>query len=94
MYQITTAAGEKYLAERVDFVRVLPSGNAYRICDKREAEGVVMHGTPYLYADGNVVTEVDKGADIAATEKTVSDNDAMTVAHEYRLTLLELGLSE
>nr|DAT48608.1 MAG TPA: hypothetical protein [Caudoviricetes sp.] len=94
MYQITTATGEKYLAERVDFVHVLPSGNAYLVCDERKAEGVVFHGTPYLYKDGNVVTEVDKGADIAATEKTVSDNDAMNVDLAYRMTLLELGVSE
>ena len=52
------------------------------------------HGTPYLFADGAICYEVDKGADILETEKTVSDNDAMSVDQEYRLTLLELGLVE
>ena len=94
MIEITTPTGDRLLAERVDFVRVHPSGSAYIVCAERNAEGVVLHGTPYLYKDGNVVTNVDKGADIIATEKAVSDNDTMNVDHEYRLTLLELGVAE
>ena len=93
MYRITTPSGESILTEKVNYIRVHKSGT-YLLTDVSHAEGVAYHGTPYLFADGAICYEVDKGADILETEKTVSDNDAMTVDQEYRLTLLELGLTE
>ena len=93
MYRITTPTGETHLTEKLAYVRK-HSSNVFLITDQQRAEGVAYHGTPYLFADGAICYEVDKGADILETEKTVSDNDAMTVDQEYRLTLLELGLTE
>ena len=93
MYRITTATGESFLTEKVNYIRVHKSG-VYLLTDVNHAEGVAYHGTPYLFSDGAICYEVDKGADILETEKTVSDNDAMSVDQEYRLTLLELGLTE
>lgn len=94
MYKITTKDGEEHLTERATWIRVHPSGKAYLLCDQNHAEGVAYHGTPYLFHDGAVVCEVDAGSNLSAAEKTVSDNDAMNVDHEYRLTLLELDLNE
>ena len=93
MYKIITPTGETFLTEKVNYIRVHKSG-VYLLTDVNHAEGVAYHGTPYLFADGAICYEVDKGADILETEKTVSDNDAMNVDQEYRLTLLELGLVE
>ena len=93
MYKIITPAGEPVLTEHANYIRVHKSG-VYLLTDVNHAEGVAYHGTPYLFKDGAMVCEVDKGADILETEKTVSDNDAMNVDQEYRLTLLELGLTE
>ena len=93
MYRITTPTGETHLTEKLTYIRI-HSSNVFLITDQQRAEGVGYHGNFYLFADGVQVYEVDKGADILETEKTVSDNDAMNVDHEYRLTLLELGLTE
>ena len=93
MYKIQTPTGESILTEKVNYIRIHRNG-VYLLTDVNHAEGVAHHGTPYLFKDGAICCEVDKGADILETEKTVSDNDAMNVDQEYRLTLLELGLVE
>ena len=93
MYKIITNTGETHLTEKPTFIRKHENG-CFILTDEATADGVAYNGTPYLFADGTICFEVDKGADILATEKTVSDNDAMSVDQEYRLTLLELGLVE
>ena len=93
MYRITTPSGASILTEKINYIRVHKNG-VYLLTDVNHAEGVAYHGTPYLFKDGAICCEVDKGADILETERTVSDNDAMNVDQEYRLTLLELGLTE
>lgn len=93
MYKIITNTGETHLTEKPTFIRKHENG-CFVLTGVNHAEGVAYHGTPYLFADGAICYEVDKGADILETEKTVSDNDAMSVDQEYRLTLLELGLVE
>ena len=93
MYKIITHTGETHLTEKPNFIRKHENG-CFVLTDEATAEGVAHHGTPYLFKDGAICYEVDKGADILETEKTVSDNDAMNVDQEYRLTLLELGLTE
>ena len=93
MYKIITHTGETHLTEKPNFIRKHENG-CFVLTDEATAEGVAYNGTPYLFADGVIYYEVDKGADILETERTVSDNDAMNVDQEYRLTLLELGLVE
>ena len=93
MYKIITHTGETHLTEKPNFILKHENG-CFVLTDEAMAEGVAYHGTPYLFADGAICYEVDKGADILETEKTVSDSDAMSVDQEYRLTLLELGLVE
>lgn len=60
MYRIITPAGESILTEKVNYIRVHKSG-VYLLTDVNHAEGVAYHGTPYLYADGTQVHEVDGG---------------------------------
>ena len=93
MYKIITNTGETHFTEKPNFIRKHENG-CFVLKDEATAEGVAYSGTPYLFADGVICYEVDKGADILETERTVSDNDAMNVDQEYRLTLLELGLVE
>lgn len=60
MYRITSPTGEQFLTEKVNYIRVHKSG-VYLLTDVNHAEGVAYHGTPYLYADGTQVHEVDAG---------------------------------
>ena len=60
MYRIITPTGETFLTEKVNYIRVHKSG-VYLLTDVNRAEGVAYHGTPYLYADGAQVHEVDGG---------------------------------
>ena len=60
MYRITSPTGEQFLTEKVNYIRVHKSG-VYLLTDANHAEGVAYHGTPYLYADGTQVHEVDAG---------------------------------
>ena len=60
MYRIITPTGETFLTEKVNYIRVHKSG-VYLLTDVNHAEGVAYHGTPYLFADGAQVHEVDGG---------------------------------
>ena len=60
MYRIITPTGESILTDKVNYIRVHKSG-VYLLTDASRAEGVAYHGTPYLYADGTQVHEVDGG---------------------------------
>ena len=60
MYRIITPTGETFLTEKVNYIRVHKSG-VYLLTDVNRAEGVAYHGTPYLFADGAQVCEVDGG---------------------------------
>lgn len=91
MYKIQTPTGETFLTEKPNFIRVHSNG-CYILTERNKAEGIAYHGTPYLWKDGALCYEIDKGEDILATEQTVADNDALSIDHEYRLTLLELGV--
>lgn len=92
MYKITTPAGETFLTEKPNFIRVHPSGNAYLLCDKSKAEGVAYHGTPYLFKDGNIVTEVDIGSDLLEVQETEALTLELAADHEARLCEIELGV--
>ena len=91
MYKIITKDREEILAEKPAFVRIHSAG-CYVTCREEDAEGVVVGGTPYLYADGNVVCEYDSGPGMMQTENALADQDAMAVDYEYRLTMMELGV--
>lgn len=69
MYKIITPAGESILTEKVNYIRVHKSGNAFILTEQNKAEGVAYHGTPYLYADGTQVHEVDAGETYMSIEE-------------------------
>ena len=60
MYKIITHTGETHLTEKPNFIRKHENG-CFVLTDVNHAEGVAYHGTPYLFADGVQVHEVDAG---------------------------------
>ena len=60
MYKIITNTGETHLTEKPNFIRKHENG-CFVLTDVNHAQGVAYHGTPYLYADGTQVHEVDGG---------------------------------
>lgn len=92
MYKIQTHTGETFLTEKPNFIRVHPSGDAFLLCERHNAEGIAYHGTPYLFKNGNIVTEVDVGADILAAKETEALALELAADHEARLCEIELGV--
>ena len=41
-----------------------------------------------------LLEHIDAGKEIELVNTTISDTDALTVDHEYRITLLELGIDD
>lgn len=102
MYLIRTSNNKEIYTEYISWIRVHPSGNAYLLCDKSKAEGVVSKGTPYLFKDGNSVTEIDsfnvmineddKNREVVEQELTDQYLDGIQVQQD--LTELQLQLLE
>ena len=45
-------------------------------------------------AETVALEHIDAGKEIELVNTTISDTDALTVDHEYRITLLELGIDD
>ena len=60
MYKIITNTGETHLTEKPNFIRKHENG-CFVLTDEAMAEGVAYSGTPYMFADGAQVHEVDAG---------------------------------
>ncbi len=54
----------------------------------------VFHRLTSIAAESGVPTAIQIAARLAALEAAQADADAMNIEHEYRLTLLELGVGE
>ena len=91
MYKIITNTGETHLSEKLHFIRKHENG-CFVPTDEATAEGVAYIGTPYLFKDGNIVTEVDTGSDIIASQETEALTLELAADHEERLCLMELGI--
>ena len=102
MYKIINAEGRELgMTEQPYYIRLSENGS-YAPCNEKEAQGVSLNGTPYhLFGraameglETVVLAETDTGHIMQEQETAQEDADAMTVDHEYRLTLLELGVTE
>lgn len=69
MYKIITPAGETFLTEKPNFIRVHQNGVTFILTDQQRAEGVAYHGTPYLWKDGAMCHEVDAGETYMSIEE-------------------------
>jgi hypothetical protein len=82
------------------FIRQLANGN-YSPTDKLTATGIVVNDTIYAF-NGNIldnkedvsIIEINNGEKFYELENTQNETDAIIVDQEYRITLLELGVSE
>lgn len=89
------------MTEAANYIRQAKNG-CYVLCPEPEASGIAFAGTTYhlLGRDGMedqdtvMLEETDAGAEIQAAKVAAADTDGMIVDQEYRLTLLELGLTE
>lgn len=91
MYKITTPQGESHLTEQVNYIRVHTSG-VYLLTDVNHAEGVAYQGTPYLFADGAQVCEVDAGSLAQSSQETEALALELAADYEARLCEIELGV--
>ena len=85
MYKITTPAGITVLTEKPNWIRV-HSNNCFILCQQENAEGIAYKGSPFLFADGTVVNEVDGGDEFAALQaenevlrEQLSETDEATI---------------
>ena len=84
-----------------NYIKQVKNG-CYNLCPEPEASGIVFDGTVYHLlgradlADVETVMleEVDSGQLLTAAQQSIADADGMIVNQEYRLTMLELGLTD
>jgi len=90
------------MTEAPTYIKQAENG-CYILCPEPEASGIAFAGAPYRLLGREapegmdsletvMLDETDAGPMIAAAHELSSDIDGLTVDHEYRLTLLELGL--
>ena len=102
---IKTSDGEILgMTEAPTFIKQAGNG-CFITCPEPEASGIVFGGTPYqllgreaMESEEGLETVMletaDSGVILAQYQQLAADSDAISVDHEYRLTLLELGVAE
>lgn len=63
MYVITKPSGETITTEKANYIKAHKNG-CFVLCERKDAEGVAHGGTPYLFADGCNIHEVDGGKEL------------------------------
>lgn len=71
MFKIVTPAGDTFITEKPNFIRVHSNG-CYILTEQSDSEGVAYHGTPYLWKDGAMCYEVDAGETYMSIEEMAS----------------------
>lgn len=102
MYKITKDGVSLGMTEAPNYIRQSEDG-CFILCPEPDALGIAFAGGAYQLAGrepmegtaGDVALEkVDAGAEIHAAKLAAEDADGMIVSQEYRLTMLELGLTD
>ncbi len=101
MYKVTRDGVCLGMTEAPNYIKQVDNG-CFNLCPEPEASGIVFVGTAYhlLGREGMedvetvMLEETDAGAEIQAAKLAAEDADGMLVDQEYRLTLLELGLTD
>ena len=86
-----------------NYIKQVENG-CFNLCPEPEASGIVISGIPFHLLGREategmegletvMLEETDAGPMVAAAQELSADIDGLTVDHEYRLTLLELGLA-
>ncbi len=101
MYKIIKDGEEIAITEKINYIKQNTNG-VFVSCTEREAQGVAVRNTAYnLLGRGGmsncetvIAIEVDGGEHIQSGEASQTETDVLVVDHEYRLTLLEMGVAE
>lgn len=104
MYKIVKVSDGTVLAltEDVTYIKRADNG-CYVLCPESEASGICYAGTPYQLFDRNqmgdelepvMLEQTDIGSWIMENQTAIEDADALNVDQAYRLTLLELGITD
>ena len=90
------------LTEDVTYIKKADNG-CYILCPEPDASGISYAGTPYLLLDRDpmgddlesvMLEQTDIGSWVTETQTAIEDADALNVDQAYRLTLLELGITD
>lgn len=101
MFRIIKAGAGIGLTENLNYIKKAENG-CYILCPEHDASGIVFEGVAYHLLGRAAMDELetvsleqaDAGTEISKAKSAVKDADAFNVDQEYRLTLLELGISE
>lgn len=101
MFRIIKAGAGIGLTENLNYIKKAENG-CYILCPEHDASGIVFEGVAYHLLGRAAMDELetvsleqaDAGTEISKAKSAVEDADALNVDQEYRLTLLELGISE
>lgn len=90
------------LTEDVTYIKKADNG-CYILCPESDASGISYAGTPYHLLDRDpmgddlesvMLEQTDIGSWVTETQTAIEDADALNVDQAYRLTLLELGITD
>ena len=102
MFEIKSDGGRIGLTDAPIYIKQAANG-CFVLCPEHDAQGICFAGTVYNLLDrppmDGVETTValdlvDAGSLLANANIAIRDADAMNVDQEYRLTLLELGITD
>lgn len=104
MYKIVKASDGTVLAltEDVTYIKKADNG-CYILCPEPDASGISYAGTPYHLLghdpmgddlESIMLEQTDIGSWIMEAKAAIEDADEMNVGQAYRLTLLELNVSD
>jgi len=104
LYKIVKVSDGTVLAltEDVTYIKRADNG-CYVLCPESEASGICYAGTPYQLFDRDqmgdelepvMLEQTDIGSWIMESKSAIEDADEMNVDQAYRLTLLELNVSD
>lgn len=104
MFKIIKASDGTVLAltEDVTYIKKADNG-CYILCPEPDASGISYAGTPYYLLDRDpmgddlesvMLEQTDIGSWVTETQTAIEDADALNVDQAYRLTLLELGITD
>lgn len=99
MYRLIKDGKVFAITENLTFIRQSNNG-VYVICAEEKAQGIAHKNVPYNLLGREpmagletvIAVEVDGGECIHNGDVNQTDADALIVDHEYRITLIELGV--
>ena len=101
MYKIIKEGKAIATTEKLNFIKQSEKG-IYISCNETEAQGVAVNNKAYNLIGRQAMNECetvsifefDGGASIQTGEENQTATDTLIVDHEYRLTLIEMGVTE